>query len=46
MITHTEGQSPNFISEVFLALGELQEQVDLAGGLPLYIKSQMDELRR
>lgn len=46
MITHTEGQSPNFTSEVFLALDELQEQVDLAGGLPWYIKSQMDELRR
>ena len=46
MITHTEGQSPNFTSEVFLALDELQEQVDLSGGLPLYIKSQMDELRR
>ena len=46
MITHTEGQSPNFTSEAFLALDELQEQVDLAGGLPWYIKSQMDELRR
>jgi len=46
MITHTEGQSPNFTSEIFLALDELQEQVDLAGGLPLYIKSQMDMLRR
>ena len=46
MITHTEGQSPNFTSEVFLALDELQEQVDLAGGLPWYIKSQMDWLRR
>ncbi len=46
MITHTEGQSPNFTSEILLALDELQEQVDLAGGLPLYIKSQMDKLRR
>ena len=47
MITHTPGDSsPNFTSEVFLALDELQEQVDLAGGLPLYIKSQMDEIRR
>ena len=47
MITNTPGDSsPNFTSEVFLALDELQEQVDLAGGLPLYIKSQMDELRR
>lgn len=47
MITNTPGDSsPNFTSEVFLALDELQEQVDLAGGLPWYIKSQMDELRR
>ena len=46
MITHTEGQSPNFISEVFLALDELQEQVDQAGGLPYYAKAQMDWLRR
>ena len=46
MITQTPGDSsPNFTSEVFLALDELQEQVDLAGGLPLYIKSQMDKLR-
>ena len=47
MITHTPGDSsPNFTSEILLALDELQEQVDLAGGLPLYIKSQMDEIRR
>lgn len=47
MITHEPGaSSPNFTSEVFLALDELQEQVDLAGGLPLYAKAQMDELRR
>ena len=42
MITHTADASSNFASEVLLALDELQEQVDLAGGLPLYIKSQMD----
>lgn len=46
MITHTADASSNFASEVLLALDELQEQVDLAGGLPLYVKSQMDELRR
>ena len=46
MITHTADASSNFASEVLLALDELQEQVDLAGGLPLYIKSQMDNLRR
>ena len=47
MIKHTTGESsPNFTSEILLALDELQEQVDLAGGLPLYIKSQMDKLRR
>lgn len=47
MITQTPGDSSsNFASEVLLALDELQEQVDLAGGLPLYIKSQMDYPRR
>ena len=46
MITHTADASSNFTSEVLLALDELQEQVDLAGGLPWYIKSQMDWLRR
>lgn len=48
MITHhgTGESSPNIASEVLLALDELQEQVDLAGGLPLYVKSQMDKLRR
>ena len=47
MITNTPGaSSPNFISEILLALDELQEQVDQAGGLPHYAKSQMDELRR
>jgi hypothetical protein len=46
MITHTEGQSPNFVAEILLALDELQEQVDQAGGLPYYAKAQMDEPRR
>ena len=47
MITQTPGDSsPNFTAEILLALDELQAQVDLAGGLPLYVKSQMDELRR
>ena len=45
MITHTADASSNFTSEVLLALDELQEQVDLAGSLPWYAKSQMDKLR-
>lgn len=47
MIKHTTGESsPNFTAEILLALDELQEQVDLAGGLSYYAKAQMDELRR
>lgn len=47
MIKNTAGaSSPNFTAEILLALDELQEQVNLAGGLPHYAKSQMDELRR
>ena len=47
MIKHTQGaSSPNFVAEILLALDELQEQVDQAGGLPYYAKAQMDEPRR
>lgn len=47
MITHTPGASlPNFVVEILLALDELQEQVDQAGGLPHYAKDQMDYPRR
>ena len=46
MITNDVKTSNTLATEIFLALDELQEQVDLAGGLPWYIKSQMDELRR
>jgi hypothetical protein len=47
MITHEPGASaPNFVAEILLALDELQEQVDQAGGLPYYAKAQMDEPRR
>lgn len=46
MITHDKQEDKSLATEIFLALDELQEQVDLAGGLPWYIKSQMDELRR
>lgn len=47
MITHTPGaSSPNFVAEILLALDELQEQVDQAGGLPHYAKDQMDYPRR
>ena len=47
MITHEPGaSSPNFVAEILLALDELQEQVDQAGGLPYYAKAQMDVLRR
>ena len=47
MIKHTAGESsPNFVAEILLALDELQEQVNLAGGLSHYAKAQMDELRR
>ena len=46
MITNDVKTSNTLATEIFLALDELQDQVDLAGGLPWYIKSQMDELRR
>ena len=45
MITHDKQEDKSLATEILLALDELQEQVDLAGGLPLYIKSQMDKLR-
>ena len=46
MITHDRQEDKSLATEILLALDELQEQVDLAGGLPLYIRSQMDKLRR
>ena len=46
MITNDTKTSNTLSTEILLALDELQIQVDLAGGLPLYVKSQMDELRR